>query len=130
MGTRARASWAGRSGVWLVGIGLALAGACGGESKDPPLNPTGAGAVGGGMFPTGSGGKAGASSGGTAGKGGASGTTGEGGDAGEMVSMPGAPVVEVTSPAPVTDPDDGEVLVQSEIDVTCEVRSSPGGEPV
>jgi hypothetical protein len=130
MGTRARASWAGRSGVWLVGIGLGLAGACGGESKDPPLNPTGAGAVGGGMFPTGSGGKAGASSGGTAGRGGTSGMTGEGGDAGEMVSMPGGPIVEVTSPEAVDDPDGGNVLVESEVTVICEARPGPGGEQV
>jgi hypothetical protein len=130
MGTRERATWAGRSGVWLVSVGLGLAGACGGESDDPPLNPTGAGAVGGSMLPTGSGGKAGGSSGGSAGKGGRGGTTGEGGDAGEMVTMPGGPVVEVTSPPALDDPDDGEVLVEDEITVTCEVRAAAGGQPV
>jgi hypothetical protein len=131
MGTQAWASWSGRSGVWLVGVGLALAGACGGGNDDPPLNPTGAGAVGGGMLPTGSGGKAGAGgSGGKAGAGGTGGTTGEGGDAGETVTMPGAPIVEVTSPPAVTDPDGGGVLTESEIDVTCEVRAASGGQPV
>jgi hypothetical protein len=132
MGTRARASFPGRSGVWLVGIGLVLGVACGGESKDPPLNPTGSGATGGRGL-TGVGGAAGRG-GGSAGKGGSAGrgggSSGDAGDGAGGVPDVGGPIVEVTSPPALASPDDGDVLVDAEATVTCEVRQAPGGAPV
>jgi hypothetical protein len=43
---------------------------------------------------------------------------------------PDGPIVEVTSPEAVDDPSDGGVLVESEVDVTCEVRAASGGGEV
>lgn len=119
----------------MVGAGLALGVACGGESKDPPHDPTGAGATGGRGFPTGatagSAGRGGGSAGrGGTGTGGKAGSNGEGGGGGEVTTDPDGPIVHVTSPEAVSDPDGGGVLVASEITVTCEVRAASGGNNV
>jgi hypothetical protein len=132
MGTRERAYLRGRSGVWMGGVALVIAAACSGKSDDrPPTTATGA-TGGSGMFPKGAGGAAG-STGGKAGRGGSGGSSGsenEGGGAGEPVTDPNGPVVEVTSPEAVSDPDDGGVIVEPEVNVVCQARPASGGEPV
>jgi hypothetical protein len=135
MGTRERAYLRGRSGVWVSAVALAVAAACSGKSDDhPPTTATGA-TAGTGMFPKGAGGAAGSSGGkagrgGTGGRGGSSGSDNEGGGAGELMTDPNGPVVEVTSPEALAAPDDGDVLVEDEVTVTCEVRARAGGQPV
>ncbi len=110
-------------GAATVAVSLAVAVACSGKS-DPP--------VGGGQ--TGTGGRGALSTGGTgggrSGSGGAGGTSGSGnmeaGAAGEPV-VPGGPIVQITSPAALGSPSDGDVLTAPELTVLCEVRADPNG---
>lgn len=111
----------------MVGVGLAVAVGCGGESKDPPLDPTGSGATGGKGLSTGGRGGAAGRGGGSSGRGGTGGGgSDQGGEGGELPA--GGPIVTVTSPPALAAPGDGDVLVESEVTVTCEVRA--GGAPV
>jgi len=58
---------------------------------------------------------------------GATGNVGTGGDA---PAEPGAPIVAITSPKPVSDPSKGGVIVEEEIDVFCTVERADDGRPV
>jgi hypothetical protein len=127
------ASFSGRSGVWMVGAGLALGVACAGKSDPPPQGGTGAGATGGrGLTTGGVGGTAGrGGSSGRGGTGGKAGSANQGGEGGEPIVVdPDGPIVEVTSPPELEAPGDGDVLVDSEVTVKCEARPSAGGQPV
>jgi len=109
----------------LLGALLVVVG-CGGQDHPP---------VAGEDF--GSGGSSGRTS---AGVGGKTGTSGAGGAAGDDAGAAGAqndenplaPVVEITSPLEVSDPDNGKVLTGSEVTVTCSATKSPeaGAQPV
>jgi hypothetical protein len=127
----------GRAVVSVVLLGLALAQACGGSSERDPVR----GGIGNqpgftGGFPPPVGGGSGEA--GEAGNAAGPGNGGEGGagasssGSGGAVNDPGAPVVTITSPPELLDPNDGEVLVAPEIDVVCEVRPSiePDSAPV
>jgi hypothetical protein len=88
--------------------------ACGGEDRTPPFEGKGGTA--------GRGGASGASGkGGTTSEGGAAGETaaGAGGQAGGDTA--GQPIVRITSPVEVSDPDSEAVLTGDEVTVTCEV---------
>ena len=53
-----------------------------------------------------------------------------GGNAGEgsdVVTEPGAPEIEITSPVALDDPADGEVIVTAELDVVCRVQKATVG---
>jgi hypothetical protein len=122
-----------RAAVSAALLGFALMQACGGESDDPPLPPgtaavSGRSAVGKPVGVGGTGGDGGGSTGATGGMGAI------GGNAGETGGIPDelAPIVEVTSPEELSDPNDEGVLVADELDVVCEARQSPaaGAFPV
>lgn len=48
----------------------------------------------------------------------------EGGEGSDIVTEPGAPEIEITSPMALEDPADGEVIVTAEVDVVCHVEKS------
>jgi hypothetical protein len=102
-------------GLGLVISAALLAGACGGDDRPDVIDNT----VGGSSY------------GGLSARGGTDGEGGEGGS-GEVPVDPRAPIVEVTSPEGLDDPDDGEVLTAGEIDITCTATQSEisGSEPV
>jgi hypothetical protein len=115
----------------LLGALLVVVVGCG--SKDhatPYVGPSGGG----------SGGRVSSSHAGAGGKNGTSGSGGsDAGEAGEAgaAGAPGdenplAPVVQISSPGAVSDPDNGKVLTGSEVTVTCSATKSPeaGAQPV
>ncbi|HEY3500384.1 MAG TPA: hypothetical protein VGK73_37085, partial [Polyangiaceae bacterium] len=107
--------------VAVSGVLLALVGmqACGGSSDERPPTGSGNAPSTGGRPPT-----SGRSGGGDAGEeenvggtaGAAAGETGSGGSSGE-IGDPRGPVVTITMPAALESPNDGGVLVASEVDV-------------
>ena len=134
MQTRRLGTWVGHLGGGLLASALAAA-ACGTKDDAPPVTGTGLDGGGNRMNIAGRGGKGsgggageGAGEGGmgdvsaSGGTGGSSGTGGTGGTGG--VNLLGAPVVHVTSPAAVTDPNDRAVIVADEIDVLCTATKS------
>jgi hypothetical protein len=101
----------------LLALGIAVVGgmvACGGDDTAPPIDEN--------IPKAGSGGKG---TGGTKSTGG----TSEGGDGGGAVTE-GGPIVRITAPPPVTDPDDGGVLTGTEVTVTCLASAQAGGAAV
>jgi hypothetical protein len=124
--SRLSAGLTGLGGIWrrallLGGLALVFPAACG-KSDEPP--PAGSAATGnrpqGGVFGGGTGGSSGTATGGN----------GEGGEAGVPNTL--APTVRITSPDALAHPDDGAVLVDSDVEVVCEVSqsSADGSEPV
>ena len=104
-----------------TGISLLLVTSCGqAEERDPPgdgIGPLGGNAPTGGL-------------GGTGARGGSNATGGMGAEGGEGDAL--APTVRITSPEHLEVPDDGTVLVETTVTVTCEVAQSSarGSEPV
>ncbi|HSU38407.1 MAG TPA: hypothetical protein VLJ38_02535, partial [Polyangiaceae bacterium] len=132
--TRRLENWLGQLG-WGLLAGALGAAACGTKDEGPPVTGTGLDGGGNRMNIAGRGGKGsgggageGAGEGGmgdvsaTGGTSGSSGTGGTGGTGG--VNLLGAPIVHVTSPAAVTDPNDRAVIVGDEIDVLCTATKS------
>ena len=109
--------------VVALGSTLFAAGACGDSDKPPPSPGDGVQRGGSGAL----GGSGGAGRGGTGGTAATAGTMG--GEGGESML---APNVTVTSPQALDHPDDGPVLVDAEVIVTCEVTKSsePGAAEV
>ncbi len=102
--------------VGLVGA-MALAAGCGDKERPSVADGgTTAGRAGKGNLP-------GASKGGSSNTGGTDGGGGEGGSGEETVD-PLGPTVTITSPEPLDDPNDGEVLKGPQVVVTCVVKQS------
>jgi hypothetical protein len=121
-----------RAAVSAALLGFVLMQACGGELDDPPLpggtgSTSGRSAVGKPVGVGGTGGDSGGNTGATGGTGAIGGNAGETGTPDEF-----APIVEVTSPEALSDPNDEGVIVAEELDVVCEARQSPaaGAFPV
>ncbi len=152
--TRRLGNRLGQLGWGLLGVGLAAA-SCGKGDNTPAHgspglqgfgNQTGLGAFAGsgGSSKGGKAGKAGSAAGGNAGEGGGEGgmpgsgdttssggsSSGTGGSAG--INGAGAPIVHVTSPAAVSDPNDKAVLVADNVDVLCTATkaTTKGARPV
>lgn len=115
----------------FAGFMVVLFVACGGEDERAPKAPFGEGnggrtTISNGGRNSGDAGAAGNGSGGS--RGGATGAAGEAGAGGDAGGPGGAgtgtPVVAITSPAAVTDPDEGEVLVEETVTVTCSAQRS------
>jgi hypothetical protein len=109
--------------AWVVAAAVACVTACGGDDRPKVID---SGGLGEGARPT---------VGPPPGNGGAKSTGGRGntaGAGGSGVSDPAAPLVTVLSPEAVSEPGQGGVLVEPEIDVVCEVKRSTvaGAEPV
>lgn len=115
---------------WGLALGAVVATACGGSSEKTPFVPgeTGTGAKG--HAPTG--GTAGHS--GEGGMGGdkdsGSGATGDVGSGGDAPVDPGAPIVTITSPKAVSDPNAGGVIIENEVEVRCTVTPADNGKSV
>lgn len=112
-------------GFWIVAM-LGLFFGCGGK-EDRPGQVTGPGAGGRAGPVTNTGGRAsgggGGSSGGSAGAGADTSMAGNGGEGGDDAGAL-APVVEITNPEAVSDPDAGPVLLQDMVEVRCTVTKS------
>jgi len=109
---------------------LALAVACGNKTDHGGLVPLeNNGGSGGGSAAGGRPSHGGSSGSGT--RAGAPGA-GDGGEAGTVEVTSVAPIVEITSPTMVTDPENGDVLTGSTVTVTCSARKSsePGAQAV
>jgi len=122
--------------AWSLFAASFVAGACGNKDDAPPTTTGGTGIPGaGGKSFFGGGGKAG--KGGTSGEAGSGATagvdeTGQGGEAGQPAVDPKTPVVTITSPVALTDPNAKGVITDTDIDVVCTVVQStaPGSLPV
>jgi hypothetical protein len=129
--TRRLGSWLGQWGWLLLASALAPA-ACSTKDAPPPFTGPGLDAAGNRTSIAGRGGKgSGGGAGEDAGEGGvgdasaSGGTGGTGGSSGSGgVNPTGAPVVHVTSPAAVDDPNDEAVIVDDEIDALCTATKS------
>lgn len=102
--------------VGLVGA-TALASGCGEKDRPENADPGTSAGRGGKASPPAP------SKGGSSNTGGSDGGGGEGGSAEEVVD-PLGPTVTITSPEPLDDPNDGEVLSGSLVSVTCSVKQS------
>jgi hypothetical protein len=117
---------------WFSIVSLvALFYGCSGKDDHPPISTEATGGrsntgATGGRTATGgakSSGGAGASVSNSGGAG-AGGDGGVGGEGGGMEVDPLAPIVEITSPIAMSDPDDGEVLLEDNVDVLCHATKS------
>src|SRR5690242_3694091 len=118
---------------WGIALGALVASACGGSSSDnPPFVPGQTGTGGKGHLPQGGKGGEGGEAGSDTGVGGtgATGNTNTGATGGELPAEPGAPTVTITSPKAVSDPNKGNVLIDTEVEVRCTVAKADGGRPV
>lgn len=106
-----------------LGILLLLAVACGDDDRPETVAPGSGGTAG--SFNSGGSGGSGGSSGASGGSGGSS-------DGGDGPTASGAPVVTITRPDALDHPNDGEVIVDDQVEVTCRVTKSsePGSQPV
>jgi hypothetical protein len=128
-----------RQGVMgsVLACGFTMLVACG---SDKPGSFIGPGIANGGASATGNrSGSAGSSNqGGSAGRGGAAGaenaagTSAQAGQGGADSTSPAAPVIEITTPPPATDPNGDTVLVDDQVTVLCTVEksSAAGAKPV
>jgi hypothetical protein len=122
-----------RGGFVFCAVALLIPTACGSSEDDPPPTDPSGGRAGDGND-AGEGGTSGSggSNGGSGGSGGSTDPGGAGGDGGRPPDGdPLAPVVRVTSPEEIEDPEDG-ALVKPEVDVLCTVTQSTedGSAPV
>jgi hypothetical protein len=123
--------------AWTLFAASLVAGACSKADDAPPTTTGGTGIPGaGGKSFFGNGGSAGKAASGQAGEGGMAGepsSQGGAAGAGEMTETdPYAPVVHVTSPKAVSDPNDPNVIVDDELDALCTATKSTtrGSAPV
>jgi hypothetical protein len=118
---------------WIAGLLTVFLACSGKDERAPGAIPTAtggqntigsSGSGGGGRGGTGTGGRSATSgTGGGAGEGGAENET-SGGEGGEANVSDLAPVVEITSPADLSDPNDGVVVSGEVVDVVCKVTAS------
>jgi hypothetical protein len=110
--------------VWVCGFAFLVA--CGSDKRDDFIAPGGEG----GASATGNRGGSGGRSG-VGGRGGAAGGGTSGSGSGGMASVL-APVIDITAPVGVTDPNVGPVLVDDQVTVLCSVKDSAqsGAKPV
>lgn len=115
---------------WIVSV-LALFYGCGGDAGHPSQvtrttgGTTSTGTTGGRSTTGGTKAESGAGGDSTPGSGAAGGEGGEGGEGGATQVDSRAPIVEITSPVAVSDPDDGEVLLSANVAVVCRATKSP-----
>jgi hypothetical protein len=110
-------------------VGAIVASACGGSSDDPPAVP-GVDSTGGkGHLPSGGTSGGGGEDTGATGTGADTGVSGDGSGVGGTGAMPStdpaAPVVTITDPEGEDDPNGPGVIVERQVDVTCQAKPAP-----